>query len=677
MSILYIDTETFSAIPLNYGLHKYLEGVELLLVSYALDDNPVRVWDVTVDTIPVDLRHFFICDDLLFCAHNSAFDRQVLYNCLRLQHTLWRDTSVNARRHSLPASLGDLCTVLRVPGDQAKIKEGRQLINLFCKPQKSSRKMLRATRKTHPYKWQRFMEYASNDISAMRIIDKALPDWNNSPTEQEVYDLDYRINNRGFKIDKVLAVKAIELLDRDKKKSDSKVKEATDGQVNTANQRDKLLNYMLNEYGVALPDLQASTLKHRIDDVNLPEEVKNLIALRLSSAKSSTRKYQTVVRSLGMGDRLRSTLTYNGASRTGRWSGRLFQPQNLPRPSFDQNMIDIGVFAIKNNCISLFFDSVTDICASTIRSLIVPESGCKLVVSDYASIEGRVLSWLAGENWKVDAYTDFDKGIGHDMYTLTYANTFGINPNDVTIKQRQIGKVLELALGYAGGVGAFVTFAKNYNINLADLVSTELPSYVIDKAHDLYNYLSKTGEQPNVPEDIFITCDGIKRMWRDSNSSITYYWQLLNDAVRDTCLTSNTNRIDGIVIDKKGAWLRIKLPSGRYLCYPGIRAQDNEITYLGQDQYTRQWTRQKTYGGKLAENVTQAVARDILAYGMLAAEKANYKIILTVHDEIVTEVPDTAVFNHDSLSKIITRKADWMAGLPLAAAGYDSYRYKK
>lgn len=677
MSILYIDTETFSPTPISYGLYKYMESVELLIVSYALDDNPVQVWDVTTAHMPVDLRHFLSCTDLMFCAHNRAFDNLVLFLCLHVKHTLWCDTAIMARRHSLPASLSDLCTVFKVPTEITKSKEGRRLINLFCKPQSPFCKVQRATKDTHSDQWQSFLAYAVNDINAMRYIYKKMPGWNNSPKEEKILAVDQAINSRGFEIDTVLANKAISILHYEKEINDRETKKITKNEIATTNQRDKLLVYLLKEYGVALPDLQASTLRRRLDDPGLPDAVKQLIHLRLQSAKTSTRKYTTVMRGLSRDGRLRGTLLYCGADRTARWSGRMFQPHNLPGPLYNQDIIDVGIVAIKKDHISLFFDNAADICASVLRGLIIPKKGYKLVVADYASIEGRVLAWLAEETQKLKAYTDYDTGIGYDMYTLTYATTFTVNPNTVTKEQRQIGKVLELSLGYAGGVGAFITFAKNFDIDLDRLTTVPLPLHIADKAASFYDFLKNKGDMFEIPKDIFIACDGIKRMWRATNAATEALWHNLDNAVRAACTLSLTTVIDKIVIDKKGAWLRIKLPSGRYLCYPGIRVKDDVITYLGKDQYSRKWSRLKTYGGKLAENITQAVARDILANGMINADKKGYPIILTVHDEIVTEVLDIEKFGYKALSAIMIDKADWMDRLPLAATGYDAYRYKK
>lgn len=684
MNILYIDTETYSPIPIARGLFKYLEKVELLIVTYAYNNGAVKAWDVTSEAMPEDLGSFLRTEWLTYCAHNSQFDRLVLQKTIGLHHDEWQDTNVSASRHSLPGSLQELCSIFKIPEDIAKLKTGRALIHLFCKPLGKNRKLNRATKETHPKQWAQFIDYAKSDISAMRVLHATIPNWNDTEYERKVWQLDQKINALGFQVDIDLAEKAISTLEGEKARNDKETRTLTGDQIRTTNQRDKLLKFVLSEYDVLLPDMQASTLKRRIDDPSLPQPVKDLLLLRLASAKTSTRKYQTLLNGTNIDGRLRGTLSYCGASRTGRWSGRLFQPQNLPRPTFGQEDIDTGVFAIKNECVPLFFDSSTEICSSAIRSLIIPKKDHKLVVSDYSSIEGRVLAWISGEQWKLEAYKDFDSGAGHDMYTVTYANTFEIDPATVDKKQRQLGKVLELALGYGGGVGAFITFAKAFNLDLNELTSIVLPSYIREQAEKYYHYHSTESENPltsSVSESVFIACDGIKRMWRENSFATVALWKDVEQSVRSAAVRglSNTNTFrNGLVIDRQGSWVRIHLPSGRFLCYPGMSVEEStDLTYAGKDQYSRKWCRLKTYGGKLVENIVQAIARDVLVNGMFEAEKAGYTIVLTIHDELVTEVLDIKRFSHQHLSDVIAQSAPWMTGLPLKAEGYESYRYKK
>jgi len=315
-------------------------------------------------------------------------------------------------------------------------------------------------------------------------------------------------------------------------------------------------------------------------------------------------------------------------------------------------------------------------CSSMVRGLIIAPEGKKLVVSDYSSIEGRVLAWLAGEQKVLKAYEDVDKGIGYDMYKLTYAKVFGVTPESVTSEQRQIGKPINLAFGYAGGFGAFDKFAKSYNMNLDDIASKiTLPGNIYAQAEKYYNYLLET-KPPEYCKNTFIMIDGIKRLWRDANPNITQLWSDVQNAVISA--VNGHKAIAGMCIfDKKKSWLRIRLPSGRYLCYPNIKHRDRNLYYFGKREKSKGYGEISSYGGKFVENITQAVARDLLAFGMFNATKYGYEIILHVHDEIVAETPDTQRFTHEKLSRYMSILPKWAKGLPLSAAGFEAYRYRK
>jgi DNA polymerase len=336
--------------------------------------------------------------------------------------------------------------------------------------------------------------------------------------------------------------------------------------------------------------------------------------------------------------------------------------------------------------------------------------GKKLVVSDLSNIEGRVLAWLAGERWKVKAFREFDAGTGPDLYKMSYAKSFNISPEEVTKAQRQIGKVQELALGYEGGVGAFVTFAASYGIDLDDLAERAvqfIPGEAMGQARIMLDWHRSKGRDPaarlKMEDRTWLVCESFKLGWRAGHPSISAWWKELDAAVREAITNPSTTIACGKVkIRRDGAWLRIVLPSGRALCYPspqlvpekkkrdaaetiGLEALENEdaptgrtkITYMGINQYSRKWERIDTYGGKLAENITQAVARDVMAHNMPAIEDAGYAIVLSVHDELPTEAPDEPQYNADHLSALLATNPPWAPDLPLAAAGFEAYRYKK
>lgn len=354
LSNLDLDLETYSEVPIKHGVHRYAERAEIMLFAWGVDDEPVQVWDRTLDPeMPDDLayalRHADTCT-----AHNSGFDRTILRHvmpelCPPIER--WRDTMVQALAHSLPGALGELCAILGVDGDDAKDKEGRQLITLFCKPRPASFKgPRRATRDTHPEEWARFVSYAGNDIRAMRAVRAKLPTWNYRGDELALWHLDQRINDRGFAVDMELVDGAIRAVDREQKRLARRTQEMTGGAVQSATQRDALLRHLLDEYGVDLPDMQKATLERRIADPDLPIALRELLDVRLQASTTSTSKYRALLRGVSADGRLRGTLQFCGASRTGRWAGRLFQPQNISRGSVHGEALAIGIEAIKANC---------------------------------------------------------------------------------------------------------------------------------------------------------------------------------------------------------------------------------------------------------------------------------------------------------------------------------------
>ena len=685
MTTLFLDLETFSPVPITHGTHAYAEQVEILLFAWAIDDGPVRVVDeANGEPRPKELLEAFADPAVLVTAHNSHFDRTILrHTGTPIALPRWRDTMVKALAHSLPGALGDLCDILKIPTDKAKDKAGRQLIMLFCKPRPATSKVRRATRETHPAEWAKFVEYAALDIEAMRAIDKKLPAWNYQAGELALWHLDQAINDRGVMVDTDLAHAAIRAVERAQRGLAKRTSDLTLGVVQAATQRDALLRHLVAAYGIDLPDMQQSTLERRIADPDLPAELRELLAIRLQASTTSTSKYKTLAKAVSSDGRLRGTLQFNGASRTGRWAGRLFQPQNLPRPVLKQDAIDQGIEALKSDCEDLLFGSVMELTSSAIRGCIIAPKGKKLVVADLSNIEGRVLAWLAGEEWKLQAFRDFDAGHGHDLYKLAYAKSFGIKPEDVTKDNRQVGKVQELALGYEGGVGAFLTFAAAYNIDLeamGEQAFAAIPTNIMDEARNALEW-TKQQKRPTfgLSDRAWLVCDSFKRAWRYGHPAISSFWKDLEEAARMAVLRPGViYECRMLKLRRDGAWLRIRLPSGRFLCYPSPQVDEaGKLSYMGINQYSRKWSRLKTYGGKLAENVTQAASRDVLAGNMPAIEAAGYQTVLTVHDEVITEAPDTTEFNADHLAGLMSSVPAWATGLPLAAAGFESYRYKK
>lgn len=682
MRRLYLDLETFNDVPLKHGTHAYAERAEILLFAYALGDEPAKVWDCTLDmAAPFELTTALADPDVVLIAHNAMFDRTVLHKRgYRLPIHRWRCTMVKALAHGLPGSLGQLCSVLGIPADKAKDKDGKRLVQLFCKPQPANRKIRRATRATHRAEWERFVEYARLDVEAMREVDRRLPEWNYRGQELALWHLDQAINDRGFLCDVDLARAAISAVEQAKEALANRTQELTDGQVVAATQRDALLAHIAAVYGLKLDNLRGSTVEELIDDATLPAELRELLAVRRQASSTSVRKYQAVLDGVSRDGRLRGTLQFCGASRTGRWAGRVFQPQNLPRPTLPHERIETGIEALKAGCADLLFSNVVELASSAVRGVVIAPKGKKLVVADLSNIEGRTLAWLAGEEWKLEAFRAFDRGEGHDLYKLAYARAFGIAPEDVTKDQRQIGKVMELALGYEGGVGAFVTFAAAYGIDLEAMAAKALetiPERVMDEAKEALEMAKRDGRTYGLSDRAWAVCDALKRLWRYAHPAIATFWAKINSAAVMAVERGVAVDVRKLRIDADREWLRIRLPSGRYLCYREPRADGGRVTYAGVNQYTRQWSRSKTYGGKLAENVTQAVARDVLAASLPAIEDAGFQIVLTVHDEVIAEAPDTSDYSAERLAALMATPPTWGEGLPLAAAGFETYRYRK
>lgn len=684
-TILWGDLETYCEIPINNGTHAYAEGVEVMLFAWAIGDEPVSVWDLTAgEPIPGPLFKAITDPDTLLYFHNSHFDRTVLrHTHPRLAPPVerWRDTMVQALAHSLPGALAALCEVLGVPQDKAKDKEGKSLIQLFCKPRPKNSKLRRATSKTHPVEWQRFVAYAGLDIEAMREVYRRLPKWNYQGAELALWHRDQQINDRGVCMDVQLAQAAIEAVDLEQKRLAKRTQVMTDGEVQAATQRDAMIKHIVESYGVELPDMQRSTLERRIADPDLPSPVKELLAIRLQASTTSTSKYKSLMKGISSDGRLRGTLQFCGASRTGRWAGRLFQPQNLPRPTLEQERIDEGIEALKSGCADLLFDNVMELTSSALRGCIMAPAGKKLVVSDLSNIEGRKLAWLAGEQWKLAAFRQYDEGTGPDLYKLAYAKAFNITPEDVTKYQRQIGKVMELGLGFGGGVAAFLTFALVYGLDLEELATAALPNIPRDvqrEAKSWYDESVKRKATYGLSERVFIACDSLKRLWRRAHPETCDFWYQLERTVRAAIATPKKTLYCGYLkVRRDGAWLRIQLPSGRALCYPSPSIEKGNITYMGVNSYSRKWQRLKTYGGKLVENVTQAAARDVLAGNMPLIENAGYSIVLTVHDEVICEAPDTDDYTDAALSSLLSTNPEWAPDIPLNAGGFEAYHYRK
>lgn len=668
---LYLDYETWSGVAIRRGTDVYLNNARPLLLTYAIDDGPVKVRDFTVENeiapLPREFMLALLDPNVEIWAHNAFFDRMVTDRLINLQTRIyrWRCSMALALAHGLPGGLGPLCEVLGVPVDMAKIADGHRLIRKFCCGKKF----------TKDNEWQLFVDYAVSDITAMRECVRRMPNWNYKGEELRLWHVDQLINNRGFAVDVQLAEEAVKALKKEKDRLDDATWIATCGSVTAATQRDKLLLYLCEQQGCFLRDLRAPTIEEALADESLEEATRFLLRLRLEASKTSTSKFKRMLDSIGEDGRLRGTLQYSGAARTARWAGRIFQPQNLPRPTMKSDYIRICIELIRSGNADLLelFASKNEACSNALRGLIVAPDGSQLFVSDYSAIEGRVNAWLSGEDWKVKAFRD-----GLDLYCLIYERGFGLPPGTVTKgdPRRQLGKVMELALGYGGGVGAFINLAAGYGMDLEELGRIVEP---VDKAIEAWERALSEGTTFGLSKEVYTACDTLKIGYRKANPEIVKFWYMLEDAartvieMRDATLKKS---VGSIVFDCNKTWMRVKLPSGRYLCYalPKLHANGG-ISYMS--WRNKKWSRTKTYGGKLCENIVQAVSRDLLGNALLLMHDNDYPVVLHVHDEVIAEVAKDSGKTFERFNELMATKPRWAAGLPFSAEGFYAERYEK
>jgi DNA polymerase len=741
MKTLFLDLETYCRLSIKkVGTFRYAQDAKVLLFAYAIDDEDPKVWDVTEEgPCPDDLAEALADEDVLCVAHNAMFDFTVLgFNGIHVPFERRYCTMARALAHSLPGRLGQLCEIMGVELRDAKLETGKDLVDMFSGPTRQKVPNWRAvaevlaethdarqasvlaalyrayrvggeevepairkvygdkadsylftkvkTRETHPEEWELFKTYAASDVRAARALYHKLPSWNFTGREIEYWRLDQKINARGFAVDLDLAWSALRAIEAVQERIAGQVSVATGGRVTKATQVAKFLKYMQEEHGLSLPNLKKNTLERVLGQGGVAPEAQRLLSLRLDSSRAATSKYKALLANVNADGRLRGALQFCGASRTGRDAGRTFQPQNLFRPTMENDDIEAGIAALKRGEIP---DNTLELCANALRGCIVPSPGKKLVVADLSNIEGRFAAWIAGEDWKLEAFRAYDRGEGEDLYKVAYGRAFRVPPSGVTKEQRQIGKVMELMLQFEGGVGAFVKGAEGRAMDLealADLAWASVPKDIQEEAENHLEWAREQGRSAHGLSDrAFMTCEGLKRLWRRAHPRICAMWRELRGAY--LCALEEPDKAfpagDKVRGVRNGAWLRLRLPSGRCLCYPGPKAGGEEgkvvLSYQGLESLKKnpKWVRLGTYGGKLFENVVQAVARDVFFSAMPALEALGYEVVLRVHDEYVTEVPEDGPLGVEGLCALMATLPPWADGLPLAAGGFESDRYRK
>lgn len=648
MRTLSIDIETYSSEDLiKAGVYKYVESpdFEIQLFAYAYDDEPVKVIDFTAgETLPGTLLSDLTSPHALKAAYNANFERVCLshYLGLSIWPEQWQCTAVLAAELGLPRSLGDVGKVLGLPEDKQKDKEGKALIQYFCKPCRATKANGQRTRNLPehaPDKWEKFIEYNRQDVEAERAIRDTLLRFGQNPGEQDLWVIDQEINGWGVGLDVQLAERASEIDDMIKAELREEAAEIS-GLTNPGSVS-QIKAWILRETGIKVESLEKKAMSGVLEALKDYSKILKFFEIRKQLGKTSTAKYKAMLRSVCDDNRIRGLTQFYGANRTGRWAGRLVQMQNLPQNKMPDESLDIArqiVRAGDYEALCMLFDDPADTLSQLIRTAFVPAPGFKFIVADFSAIEARVLAWLAGETWRLDVFNTHGKIYEASAEKMFHLPAGSVKKGD---PMRQKGKIAELALGYGGSVGA-----------LKSMGALEMG-------------LDEKELKPLVDS------------WRAANRQITKFWWSVDAVARRIVQTGGAQTLrEGIRFRKQGPLLRLRLPSGRELSYvrPRIDANDN-ITYEGIIQ-AGGWGRQETYGPKLVENIVQATARDCLAVSMKRLAAAGIAVVFHVHDEVVCEVPEDEYAAED-IAEIMGRPIEWAKGLPMRADAYECHYYRK
>lgn len=671
MTTLRIDLETYSDVDLKKcGVHKYVESdnFEVMLFGFKWSTGQVCVIDLAQgQKLPEHIVAALDDPEITKTAYNAAFEIACLSKHFKrqLDVTQWRCTSVHALYLGLPGSLGDVGKVLGLGADKQKLVSGWALIRYFCLPCKPTLKNGGRTRNLpqhDPDKWALFKEYCARDVDsehevAMKIAKFPVPD-----QEWKLWHLDQRMMNKGVMVDRELVNAAIEC-DGIFKERMTREAIALTG-LDNPNSRDQLLSWLQTEEDDdTIVDLTKKSVPKVLESTD-SATVRRVLELRQEMAKTSVSKYHAMARAMcDKDDAVKGLTQFYGANRTGRWAGRLVQVQNLPQNKLRD--IDLARNMLKARdyeTLELLFGNVPDTLSQLIRTAFVAREGCRYIIVDFSAIEARVIAWMAWCQWRLDVFATHGK-----IYEASAEQMFNLPAGSVTKKSpyRQKGKISELALGYQGGAGALKTMG---------------------------------ALEMGLTED---ELEPIKDAWRGANPEIVQLWYSCERSAKEAVLGKKSVTLPlagkrvALVFAYESGFLTIQLPSKRKLFYvkPRIEVEDlvretsaggkfiaaraGSLTYEGQDQKTKQWTRLSTYGGKLVENITQAVARDCLAESMLALDDEGYLQLATVHDEIIMEASLTGIRTLKKAEAIMGEAIAWAPGLPLRGDGFETKYYMK
>ncbi len=703
------DTETRSKVGIHEGLDRYAREAECTLLTWCVDDGPVKLHDFTEDrTVPPEFDALLSDPTQLFVAHNSSFDFATLTFALHRSLPIERTRCTRAQAYSagLPGSLDLLGRVLGLSVGERKVANGKDLIALFCVPRADGGYN---DASTHPVEWAAFREYAVRDTAALREVYKRLPTHNFTGDAVRWFTLDQLVNWRGFRFDKPLAIAARHLLQLAKDKHGDEMLAATEGAVSAATQRGRLLAYLNRRYAAELPNLRAATVREMLDQDDLEPSLRWLLECRLEAAKSSGAKYGRGLTLVGPQDRLRFTHQCFGAGRTGRDSHKGFQPGNMARQSMKSRYIsDVVIPAILDESALDSAELVggpNTACANALRGSIIAAPGNELVDADFSNIESRVAAWLAVQADMLARYR-----AGDDLYRLWYAERFAIAPEDVTDEQRQIAKVVFLSMQFLGGVGAFVPMAATYNLDLdtlPDIVLPTTPEPMLAKAERAWGRALLKDEDFELEPPVYMACDVLKQAYRTQNANIFRTGYEVGNAVLSAIKEPGKGfEVAKCLVWSTGSVLIIQLPDGDRLTYfnPRVDSEKEVDPLTGEESWhesssymtsrNKSWRRESAWAGLYWENIVQAIANrllraaalrihaDTLTVPAIAAyldklpAHARTAIVLRVHDSLTLDVPKDS-YPVERMIQQMNILPKWAAGLPVATEAWANTRFGK
>ena len=659
MATLITDIETRSEVDIkSCGAHRYIwdDSFQILLIGYAFDDEPARVIDLMAGD-PVDDRFLAALydPDVLKVAHNYFFERWAFEKHFGryCPSEEWEDTMLLAATCGLPLALGQCCEALNLPQDKAKDREGRALIRKFCN---LNRQGVFNPPESDVNAWEKFKSYCAQDVVAERELYHLLKPWTPSGKERSIRCLDARINERGVRVDRTFAAHASEMDERFKAELTEKAIALTG--LDNPSSVTQVKRWLREQEGLDVMSLNKKAVADVVAQLKT-DEAKEFMAIRSMLAKTSASKYDAMLRCSTDDDpHVHGTMQFFGAH-TGRWAGRLLQVQNLvqnhlPDLAEARELVRAGDY----DTLTCLYDNVPGVLSELIRTGIIPEPGCKLVVADFSAIEARVTAWLAGEEWRMEVFRN-----GGDIYCASASQMFHVPvvKHGENGDLRQKGKIAELALGYGGGVGALKAFGG-------------------DKPWKGMNGTM----HPGMTEE---EMGEIVGRWRESSPKVVALWKKLERAA-SLCASRHTTAdtsIHGIRYEWERGIMWLRLPSGRRMAYFNAEYRDFPrrvgtgkcLTYMVLNQTTRKWERVETFGGRLVENAVQAIARDCLREAMLNLSDDGWDIRFTVHDEIVCSEPEHSGRGWERMAELMGKPIDWAPGLLLRADGYECEFYQK